>query len=490
LLTPRDDAHERRILGVLVVLLVLAFWPTLSTFYATWARSYQEQGFFIAGLTAWLFWRYRDRVRRWPGEGTPALVPVAGALSLGWMLAVIMNVAVVHQLLLVLTLTAWAVATFGPRARVPILSTAATFLIAVPFWNVINPVLRRATTLMSGAIARAGGVSAVIRDDTITIASGTFLVEAGCSGINYFMAGLTLGAFYAHFFTDRWQTQLKIVAVAGAASMVGNWIRVAVLVLMGEATQMQSPLIYDHLWQGWAIFTLLMIPTYFLIRRIERHDAKAAGRPDAPGAGTFDASRPRRAATAGAFAIIGPVLYVGLGVVPKIGALDRSPDVLGVSERWTVTERAAGDIGWRPAYQAIDEQVQWTVTLPGESVDAGRYYFVNQRQGEEMIGYGNAIAPDSLLVSDRLIGPVGPRRRYVREAIFFDSDSPRVAWYWYRVAGIDTPTASRAKLLEVLAYALRKPASELITLSARCAPDDCASAARALRMAMEGNADD
>lgn len=468
-------------------MLLLAFWPTLSTFYDTWARSYQEQGFFIAGLTVWLVWRYRDRVRRRPGEGTPALVPVAAALSLVWMLAVIMNVAVVHQILLVLTLTAWAFATFGPRARVPILAAAATFLLAVPFWGFTSPVLRRATTLMSGAIARAGGVSAVIRDDTITIASGTFLVEAGCSGINYFMAGLTLGAFYAHFFTDRWQTQLKLVAVAGGAAIVGNWIRVAVLVLLGEASQMQSPMIYDHLWQGWAIFTLLMIPTYFLIRRIERRDAaRAAGREDAPSSGTFDPSRPRRAAAAGAFAIVGPVLYLGLGVLPKSGELDRSPDVLGVSERWTVVERPAGDVGWTPGFKAIDDQVQWTVSLQDGSIDAGRYYFVDQRQGEEMIQWGNAIAPRDFLVSERVIGPVGERRRYVREAIFFDADTPRVAWYWYRVAGLDTPFSTRAKLLEVAAFALRRPASELITLSARCAPDNCEEAARALRLAVEG----
>jgi len=82
LLTPRDDAEERRMLGALFVVLLLAFWPTLATFYGTWARSYQEQGFFIAGLTLWLVWRYRDHVRRWPREETRTLLPVAAALSL------------------------------------------------------------------------------------------------------------------------------------------------------------------------------------------------------------------------------------------------------------------------------------------------------------------------------------------------------------------------------------------------------------------------
>lgn len=472
---------------VFAVMLV-AFWPTLSTFYGTWARSYQEHGFFVGGLTVWLVWRHRDRLRRWPGDGIPALKPVAAVLSLAWLMAVVMNVAVVHQFLLVATITVWALATFGPRARVPILASAATFLLAIPFWGFTNPVLRRATTLMSGAIARVGGASAIIRDDTITISSGTFLVEAGCAGINYLMAGLTLGAFYAHLFTDRWQTQAKIVAVAGGAAIVGNWIRVAVLVLLGEASQMQSPMIADHLWQGWAIFTLLMIPTYFLVRRIERNDARAAlgESPAETGAATFDPSRPRRAAGVGAFVLVGPVLYMGLGVVPAIGDLDRSPEVLGVAAAWSTSARPEGDSGWVPSYNGIDARTEWTIPVAGTTVEAGRYYFVDQSQGDEMIGYQNAMAPDSLSVSERLIGPVGERRRYVRESIFYHDGAPRIAWYWYRVAGIDTPFPSRAKLLEILAFALRTPASEVITLSTTCAPDDCAEAARVLRAAVEG----
>ncbi len=489
MLTPRDDAHEKKLLAAVVLVLLVAFWPTLSTFYGTWARSYQEHGFFIGGLTIWLFWQYRDRLRQWPGDGLPALAPVAAMLSVAWLFAVIMNVAIVHQFLLVVTLATWALATFGARARAPILAGALTFLLAIPFWGVTNPVLRRATTLMSGAIARAGGVTAVIRDDTITIASGTFLVEDGCAGINYLMAGLTLGAFYAHLFTDRWQTQLKIVSVAGAAAIVGNWIRVAVLVLLGEASQMRSPMIYDHLWQGWAIFTLLMLPTYFLVRRVERRDARLhpEGSGEPSGARTFDAGRPRRAATVGAFVLLGPVLYAGLGVVPSLGELDRSPDVLGVASDWAVSERPAGELGWRPAYRGVDDLVEWTIALPTATVEAGRYFFTDQSQGDEMIGYPNAMAPDSLAVSERLIGPVGERRRYVREAIFFHDEAPRVAWYWFRVAGVETPFPSRAKLLEILAFAKRSPAAELVTLSAPCAPDDCADAARALRQVLEGD---
>lgn len=52
--------------------------------------------------------------------------------------------------------------------------------------------------------------------------------------------------------------------------------------------------------------------------------------------------------------------------------------------------------------------------------------------------------------------------------------------------GSETPFPSRAKMLEIVAFVLRSPASELVTLSAPCAPEDCAGAAGALHAALEG----
>lgn len=84
---------------------------------------------------------------------------------------------------------------------------------------------------------------------------------------------------------------------------------------------------------------------------------------------------------------------------------------------------------------------------------------------------------------DRIIGPIGPERRFVHEAVIRDRETPRIAWYWYRVAGFDTPFEIKAKLLEILAFFGRHPAAELVVLDAECAPEDCREAAMRLRTA-------
>lgn len=483
---PEGRAVSLVLLGVLA-----AFWPTIVSFPATWNASYQEHGFFVAGLVLWLVWRHRDGVLNAADGGLPDLIVAVGVLSMGWLLAVIMNVRLVHQLLFWALLTTAALAIFGWKARRPILVTAATFLLAIPFWSVLTPVLQRMTTIMSGAIARAGGVEAVIREDTISISSGTFLVESGCSGINYLMGGLVLAAFYAHLFTNRWQTQAKIVAVAGAFAIVGNWIRVAVLVFLGEATAMQSPYIEDHLWQGWAIFTVLMIPTYFVARRIEERDSNkgaSASTPteaadaDEPAAAVVDPGLLARARRTALVAVAGPVVFYVVGLLPSGGDFDRDPGVLGVVDGWDIVESGFAG-GWGPEFVGFDDRAAWSARGPEGAIRGARYYYADQRQGEELIQYANRIAPDSLTAASRIIGPVGRDRRFVHETVVRDETVPRVVWHWYRVAGFDTPFESKAKLLEILAFFRRSPAAELVFLDATCEPDDCTAAARALRAA-------
>jgi EpsI family protein len=238
----------------------------------------------------------------------------------------------------------------------------------------------------------------------------------------------------------------------------------------------------DHLWQGWVIFTLLMVPTYFAVRRIEKRDS---GRPRTPGLvpAAHDPARVPRAMGAGAMALLGPILLVGVGLMPSAGELDRDPEVFDVNDAWATTPSAES---WTPDFQGIDERAEWAVSVEDTRIEATRFYFRDQRHGEELIQWGNVIAPDSLLVSERLIGPIGVDRRLVREAVLFSEDAPRIAWYWYRVAGFDTAFPSKAKLLEILAFFRRSPAAELVVMSAACEPDNCRDAAIALRAAVGG----
>jgi EpsI family protein len=477
----KSDKERRVLAGIFGAMLVM-LGPTVIGFPGTWNASYQEHGFFVAGLTAWLTWKHRHRILAAEGSGLTDLMPVLVLLSVAWLFAVIANVRLAQQLLVCLILLGWALVVFGASARRPIASIALTFLLAIPIWSVAVPVLQRATVITSAGATQMAGITADIGYYTITLTTGTFLVEEGCAGLNYLMAGLTLGAFYAHLFVDRWQTQLKVVGLAGAVAIVGNWIRVTSLVFLGEATAMQSPMLEDHLWQGWVIFTVLMVPTYFGARWIERRDASLAQPIDATPA-AFDAGRVRYASRAAVAAMVGPILFVLVGFLPFSSGLDQRPDVFELADTWRV-ETSTG--GWTPSYPGIDGRADWAVTVGDARVDLARFYFEDQEQGEELVGYPNELAADSLIILDRMAWPLVPERRLVREVVLLTDDTPRLVWYWYRVGGFDTPFASKAKLLEILAFFRRSPAAELVVMSTACEPEDCAEAATTLRAAVGG----
>lgn len=494
-------ATDRRATTSTFLLLLAASWPTLASFPGTWAQSYQEHGFFVAAMVAWLLVRDRGKLGAAAGAAPGGWSPVLVMLSLAWMAAVVMNVRLVHQGLFVVLLTSWGLAALRRDARQVVLGIGLTALLAVPFWGVAVPVLQRATVLASGGGTRLLGISAEIGRDYVAISSGTFLIEEGCAGLNYLMGGLVLGAAYGHLFAKRWQTQLRIVALFGAMAIVGNWIRVAALIVLGEVTAMQSPYIQNHLWQGWLVFSLLMIPTFALARRIElRNDGRAQPAPSesaavsasdgpaavGPSAAPVTIRRLPYSARAGAFAALGPGLFTVLSLIPRGTEIDSDVSSIGVSPSWTAEARPAGS-GWSPAFQGVDAVRGWGLLAGDTQVEVARHYFIDQRQGEELVQFDNRIAPDSAVVGRRLFGPVGNPSRFVNETVIIDGGVGRLVWHWYRVAGVDTWSGARAKLLEIPSFIIRHPAAELVTLTATCAPNDCTAAASALAAAL-GNA--
>jgi EpsI family protein len=484
--------REGPLLAGIFGLTALAFWPTLASFPSTWNASYREHGFFVGALVCYLIWRDGGRILRASRGGAWYLIPALVALSGVWLVAAITSVGVVQQLAFTAIGTGLALAVFGWAARRRILAIGLTFLLALPVWEFLVPLLQRVTTIASGALTKLAGIEAVVGEDYIRISSGTFLVEGGCAGVNYLLGGLVLGAFYAHLFVDRWQTQLKIVALTGAVSIVGNWIRVAVLVFLGEATAMESPYIYDHLWQGWAIFTALMIPAFLVATRIEAGDRRrhGSGAPNALDAADDDAPTtvvdpklPRRASRAAIAAASGPILFLLVGAIPAGSGPAGGLESLGLVDPWRVVDSGSA-VAWRPDYAGVDREVAYTLSDGVDSIALLRQGYLDQRQGDELIQSLNVIAPDSMTVDDRVAGPLGASGRLVREALIRTESEPRVVWYWYRVAGFDTPFAAKAKLLEVLAFFRRTGVAELFTLSVPCAPDDCREAGNVLRRAV------
>jgi EpsI family protein len=489
-------ARQRRAgisLALILLALLVVFWPTLATLPDTWARYDVSHGWLVAILAGLLVWRDRDRFLDGQGGEPLLLVPLA-ALSLLWLVATITYVQVVHQAAFILVLVCWALATFGKRSAGTVVVIGALLLLALPLWNALIPILRPLTTVASGALVTLVRVPAVIEGDFIHIPAGTFLVADGCAGLKYFVSALVIGITYAHLMVRGWAAKLGVVAVGAAVAIVGNWIRVAILIVIGHVSDMQAAIVDDHISFGWVTFTIGLVPFFLLAGAIERRAARRSPRDRAPDGfveheGGSDEQHGEalrdwpRFAVASAVAALGPVTYFAIGLLPVQG--DRVPSdlvaLVGNSawEAVDVPEDAGSD--WRPAYLGAQQHERVSFVHGGSRVHGHRLEYRKQAQGAKLVGYPNRIAAGEEILDERVVGPVDVSgRRWVRQAVLRTPEGPLLAWYWYRVGGSEAFSPIHAKALEIPAFLARHRVSELIAFASPCDAEDCSKAFEAL----------
>jgi EpsI family protein len=463
------------------------FLTSLPAYLDVWSAQPYTHGYLIAIAVVWLVWRERDVFHESSGVRVPALLGTVG-VSLMWLVATVAEARSVVLALVPLVLLAWAAAAFGGPAMRRLAPVAAMSLLAVPLWDVFTRPLQIMTIAVSGSAARLLGVPATISGNLVNVSSGTFAIEGGCAGLNYLMSGLTIGALYAQVLLRRWAPRLTVLGLAAGMAIVGNWIRVATLVMIGDATKMQSIFLSGrpHLVYGWSIFFLGLLVFFPLAGRVERHESRMGLRESVESepasrsgpSARLGSWRVRPAAYATAAALLGPLLFVSVAALPTH---DVRPFDLDEAPRWhEVAASVQRPYAWQPAFTGADERLQGAWSDGAAVVFSDRMLYMHESQGQELIGFRSRIAPEDDVVAQRLFGPVGRKHRLVNEAIVRSGDRYLLVWYWYRVGGVEAVEPMRAKLLEVWAFFSRRKVAELIAFSTPCGPDNCTDAVHTL----------
>ena len=94
----------------------------------------------------------------------------------------------------------------------------------------------------------------MIDGDLIRIQHRTFIIADGCAGLAHLMSGLSVGALYAQGFLQHWPSRVAVLGLSAIVPIIGNLVRVAPLVALGEYTRMESIFVTQsrpRLWFGW-----------------------------------------------------------------------------------------------------------------------------------------------------------------------------------------------------------------------------------------------
>jgi exosortase len=219
-----------------------------SRLHASWTDAYSySHGYLVLLMSGWLFAR---NLRSAPiAELRPSLIGFGMLLIgvAGYVLAEIVDVTIGIQAMMPVLLLSLVAALAGlPLARRALVPVAFLYF-AIPLWNLLTIPLQNLTTVMVTSALRISNISAYIEGYVVATPSGSFEIAQGCSGLHFLVVGLALAAFYGLAWYRRWSARALLFAVAGAASIVANWLRVYVLIDVGERTNMQHYLIAeDH----------------------------------------------------------------------------------------------------------------------------------------------------------------------------------------------------------------------------------------------------
>jgi len=472
---------------ILAAVVFIALSPSWIHFPSVWIPS-REYGFVACGLAIWHLVRVRHRLVGWAPEPVAwILLPLA---SLAWWAALNTNIQVGHLFLVPCILFLWLGATGGREALRAAYPAFLVSLIGVPVWELLNPLLQWMAVLVSQAVLGMLGVEATIRGTLIFLSSGTIEVADSCSGLHFLMVGLTIAACYAFFFVKRRRTQGRIVALAALLAILANWVRVVGLVIIGDATRMLSPLLADHELYGWIIFAVALACFFPLAYYIERREIRIGDEADTVGSPSDVPAEPSHAgppfvvhmATAATgLAVTGPILGAALALTPSIDRQPTTPVPFAVP-----VTADMGSPSWHPTFHGAAHRVFRSAKTEAP-VRIDQFWFPRQRQGAELVGDGNQVAPDSLVVRRRLVGPLDDSFRMVQETVVrVDSSQLTVIWTIYRIGGVETSSTAKAKLLQIPATLRRRGDAEAILVSTNCEPSRCADAVQALYVALTG----
>jgi EpsI family protein len=466
-----------------------AFSSTIPGYLELWRAQPYTHGYLVALAAVWLVWRER-RALQVPGRILPGALWLTAGLSFLWLISTVMSVGTVVLTTVPLVLLAWVAAVFGAQAARSVAPAAVTFLLAVPIWDRLAQPMQAMTVFVNSVVVGLLDIPAVIEGDMVYVEFGSFHIADGCAGLNYLMSGLTVAALHAQLFRMRWRASVAVMGVAALIAIVGNWVRVSSLIGMGYSSGMQSIFVTNsaaHLLYGWGIFALGLFLYFPLAGRAQRWADRRW--PNARGEGATiraEGAEPaafesplRRAGLATSAAVAGPLVLLVGGAIAA-----RAPDPVRITpagSQWVARQAlGARPYDWRPMFLGAEQELHELWTDGRDTVLVDRFVYRRQVQGAELVGYFNRIAADTALVAERLLGPVGPRRRLVNEAIVREGEGYVLVWYWYRVGGAETESAARAKVLELWAFARLSMVSELIALSTPCDGDSCAEASGAL----------
>ncbi len=469
---------------ILLVCLAVASLGMAPAFLSLWPKWWDSftysHGLLIVAISLWLIWRQREEINDTPvGSGLWVLPLLMIALFL-WTLSFAASVEIGVEAILPAILWLTVAAVFGMKMARRLVFPIGFLYLAIPVWDFINSKLLGATIIAVDGILDLLRVPAWISGSSVQIPSGRFEIAGGCSGLHFFIVALAISALYGHLYYRMAFNKGLLFGIAALFALITNWVRVAIIIIAGYLTEMQSFLVkVDHYYFGWVLFGLMLIPFFYFARFLELRDSDTDASPDLS---SHTPASVQTRTSAGLVAgicvlLLLPVLVWGQSLTRQAVSLNiELPSVAGWQGPF------ATEIFWRPHYPGASGEALAAYRRPGLEIDVYVNWYANQAQGRELIGSGNSIAGQSAwrnVSAGRAVLALENGEQIAMRELVLETRrrDKRLVWYTYKSGSRSLVSPVKAKLWQGWQSMWGAGKAGLLAVSIAC-ESDCANERR------------
>lgn len=400
---------------------------------------------------------------------------LALAFGLALALASVAKILLAQMLLLPLVVLSVLATMFGTKALSAVLFPFSLIVFALPVWDVLIGPLQQLTVAATSLLLELTGRTAFIQGDMVYLPYGSFVVERGCSGLNYVLAGAILGGAYAYAFLNGVAARVLAVISALLLAVIANWTRVYLIVLAGDLSHMQHGLVDDHIGFGWLVFGIMLSCMFFIGPGIQRIvDKRFSSTATTETAEPAPSSARLRWRTTG-FLGVAALILLPPGMIAVAASAGSSnelysadlPDALG---DWTRVESTALH-DHAPVFPEALAMERYTYSDDNVDVQLWLHHYRLSRTDPELVAYPNAWFKARHWRVTRTLDTQATEATAVRGAtamMLTGSDRERLLLVGYWINNRLTASRLEAKLYRVAAVLTGNPFGTAVTVSIDC----------------------
>ena len=475
---------------LLLVIVLIGYQDTLLTINAFWlgeVNSEDRYGYLVLACSIYLIYIRKDQlVQVSPRPFWPAALPLLGCAGV-WLIGYLVDINLLQIVAIPCMALSAVLFAFGfgylRHTAIPL----SMLFFALPVWEFMWPVLQAMTTSVSEYVLRLVGRPVLVEEFTLHLPGGSFIVDRGCAGLRFLLVSTILSLMYTsmNYLNLRQGSILLLIAVV--LSFLANWIRVISVILIGDATQMESSLVEDHANFGWFVYLLVvLVPLFFLSNLF------APNLPASDGSIRSQVNHNSRTVLSGvifAAVLIGSPPLIANSLLSNNSADTRQVNTPAASSTWREvnTARGGSSRAWTPAYLGADYAVNALYSNAGNRVELHILHYRSQTQDAELINMNNQIADGETWVSVPASDSVKQVEIPGRDESFTllteqvaNGARRKSVWYWYSMGDYFGTGRLQTKIYQLQSILQGRLDANLIAISADCDRANCENAEEAL----------